>query len=68
MKITYDNNIIEKPLHSFCKERICELPKSLGGGIYSLLFDLLKKWYLENTFAINSYKLTSDYIHLLEEE
>ena len=68
MIIIYDNNIIEKLLHSFGKERIDELPKSLGGEFFNLSFNVLKKLYLVKTFAINNYNLTSDYIHLLEEE
>ena len=68
MLFKYNYKIIEKLLHSFYEEGTFELPKILTEKNYPIPFNLLKNWALVKTFAINRYKLTSNYIHLLEQE
>ena len=68
MKFTYHNKIIGEPLQYFYEEETFELPKRLGEKNYAITFKVLINYYLVRIFAINSYKLISDYIHLLELE
>ena len=62
----YYKKIIEKPLQFFCEEGNIELTKGLGREDYDTPFNVLKNWNLVRTSAINRYKLTSHYIHLIE--
>ena len=55
-------------LHSFYEEETFELSKRLGEKNYPIPFKVLVNYDLVRTFVINSYKLTFDYIHLLEQE
>ena len=66
MQFTYYNKIDKKPLHSFCEKVTFELPKRLGEKNYATSFNVLRNWNLVRTSAINRYKLTSHYIHLIE--
>ena len=68
MQFTYYKKIIEKPLHSFYEQKTFELPKRLGEKNYAKSFNVLKNWSLVRTFAVNRYKLTFNYIHLIEQE
>tara|TARA_S200000501_G_scaffold203096_1_gene191081 strand:- start:224 stop:445 length:222 start_codon:yes stop_codon:yes gene_type:complete len=68
MVFTYDNKIIGEPLHSFYEEKNFELTKKLREKNYVSPFNILKNFYLVRTFAINTYKLTSDYIQFIETE
>ena len=68
MKITYENKIIEKPLHSFYEGGFFGLPEKLEEKNYAIQFYVLKIFDLVRNFVIYRYKLTSDYISLLEEE
>ena len=68
MKSTFDNKIIEEPLHSFHKEGTFEILKRLKEENFPRPFNLLKNWTLIRTVSIIGYKLPSDYIHLLEKE
>ena len=68
MQLTYDKKIIEKPLHSFYEKGTFELPTRLWEKNYTTSFKVLKNLVLVRTFGINSHKLTSYYIHLLEKE
>ena len=68
MQFIYDKKIIGEPLHYFYKEETFELPKRLEKKNYAIPFKVLINFNLIKTFAINRYKLTSDYIHLLEQE
>ena len=68
MQFTYNNKIIEKPLHSFYEKGTFDLPNRLLKKNYATPFNALKIWGSVKTFGINSYKLISDYIHLLEQE
>ena len=63
-----DNKIFKKPLNSSYEEGTFELAKTLGEKNYVKLFNLFQNWNFIGTFRTNRYKLTSDYIHLLEQE
>ena len=68
MLFTSNNKLFEKLLYSSYKEGTFELAKTLGEKNYVKPFNLFKNWNFLGTFATNRYKLTSDYIHLLEKE
>ncbi len=68
MKFIYHNKIIGEPLQYFYEEETFELPKRLGKKNYAIPFKVLINYDLVRIFAVNSYKLISDYIHLLEQE
>ena len=68
MLLTHDNKIIKKPLHSFYEEETFELPKRLMEKNYATPFNVLKNCVFIRTSAIVRNKLTSDYIHLVEQE
>ena len=68
MLFTSNKKIFEKLLYSSYEEGTFELAKTLGEKNYVKPFNLFKNWNFVGTFATNRYKLTSDYIHLLEQE
>ena len=68
MQSIYDNKINGEALYSINKEETFEFPKRLKDKNYAIPFKVLINYYLVRTFAINRYKLISDYIHLLEQE
>ena len=68
MLFTSNNKIFEKLLYSSYEEGTFELAKTLGENNYVKAFNLVKNWNFIGTFGTNRYKLTSDYIHLLEQE
>ena len=68
MLFTSNNKIFEKLLYFSYEEGTFELVKTLGEKNYIKPFNLFKTWNFVGTFATNRYKLTSDYIHLLEQE
>ena len=68
MKFSYHNKIIGEHLQYFYEEETFELLKRLRVKNYAIPFKVLINYYLVRIFAINSYKLISDYIHLLEQE
>ncbi len=68
MLFTSNNKIFEKLLYLSYEEGTFELAKTLGEKNYLKPFNLFKNWNFVGTFATNRYKLTSDYIHLLEQE
>ena len=68
MLFTSNNKIFEKLLYSSYEEGTFELAKNLGEKNYVKLLNLFKNWNFVGTFATNRYKLTSDYIHLLEQD
>ena len=68
MKFSYHNKIIGEHLQYFYEEETFEPPKRLGKKNHDIPFKVLINYDLVRTFAINSYKLISDYIHLLEQE
>ena len=68
MKYTYHNKIIGEPLQYFYEGEAFEITKRFREKNYAIPFKVLINYYLVRIFAINSYKLISDYIHLLEQE
>ena len=68
MLFTLDYKIFEKPLYLSYEEGTFELTKTLGEKNYLKPFNVFKNWNLVRTFVTNRYKLTSNYIHLLEQE
>ena len=68
MKFSYHNKIIGEHLQYFYEEETFELPKRLRVKNYAIPFKVLINYDLIRIFATNSYKLISDYIHLLEQE
>ena len=68
MKSINHNNISEELVNSFNEEMTFELAKRLEEENYSTPFDGLKDWHLLRALAINKTELTSDYIHLLDQE
>ena len=68
MLLTSDDKISKKYLYSSYEEGTFELVKTLGLKNYVKPFNLFKNWNFLGTFASNRYKLTSDYIHLLEQD
>ena len=68
MLFTSNNKIFEKLLYSSYEEGTFELAKTLGEKNYVKPFNLFKNWNFVGTFANNRCKLTSDYIHPLEQE
>ena len=68
MKSSSDNKISEELVNSFNEEMTCELARRLEEENYPTPFDGLKDWHLLRALAINRPELTSDYIHLLDQE
>ena len=68
MKFIDENKISEELVNSFNEEMTLELANRLEDDNYSTPFDVLKDWHLLRALAINRPELTSDYIHLLDQE
>ena len=68
MKSTSDNKISEDLVNSFDEEMTFELAKRLEVDNYMTPFDGLRDWHLLRALAINRPELTSNYIHLLDQE
>ena len=68
MKSTPENKISRELVNSFNEEMTYELAKRLEEDNYLTPFDGLKDWHLLRALAINRPELTSDYIHLLDQE
>ena len=68
MKSSSDNKISVELINSFNEEMTYELAKRLEDENYATPFDGLKDWHLLRVLAINRPELTSDYIHLLDQE
>ena len=68
MEFTSENKISEDLVNSFDEESTFELAKRLEDDNYMTPFDCLKDWHLLRALAINRPELTSDYIHLLDQE
>ncbi len=68
MKFIDENKISEELVNSFTEEMTLELANRLEDDNYSTPFDGLKDWHLLRALAINRPELTSDYIHLLDQE
>ena len=68
MKSKTDNKISEELVNSFNEEMTFELAKKLNEENDATPFDGLKDWHLLRALAINRPELTSNYIHLLDQE
>ena len=68
MKITTENKISKELVNSFDEKMTLDLATRLEEDNYSTPFDGLTDWHLLRTLAINRPELTSDYIHLLDQE
>ena len=68
MKFISENQISEELVNSFDEEMTLELAKRLEEDNYPTPFDGLKDWHLLRALAINIPELTSNYIHLLDQE
>ena len=68
MEFISENRISEELVNSFDEEMTLELAKRLEEDNYKTPFDGLTDWHLLRALAINRPELTSDYIHLLDQE
>ena len=68
MKFISENQISEELVNSFDEEMTLELAKRLEEDNYNTPFDGLKDWHLLRALAINRPELTTNYIHLLDQE
>ena len=68
MKFTSENKISEDLVNSFDEKMTLDLATRLEEDNYSTPFDGLTDWHLLRALAINRPELTSDYIHLLDQE
>ena len=68
MEYTNHNKISIELVNSFNEEMTFELAKRLEDENYASPFEGLKDWHLLRALAINRPELTSDYIHLLDQE
>ena len=64
MKIKLSEEIV----NSFDEKMTFDLPKRLQEDEYITPFDGLKDWHLLRALAINRPELTTDYIHLFDQE
>ena len=68
MESRSDTKISEELVNSFNEEMTYELAKRLEEENYDTPFDGLKDWHLLRALAINRPELTSEYVHLLDQE
>ena len=68
MKFISENTITEELVNSFDEKMTLELATRLEEENYKTPFDGLRDWHLLRALAINRPELTSDYIHLLDQE
>ena len=68
MEYTTDNKISEELVQSFNEEMTSELAKRLEEENYKTPFEGLHDWHLLRALAINRPELTSNYVHLLDQE
>ena len=68
MKFISENKISEELVNSFDEKMTLELAKRLEEDNYNTPFDGLKDWHLLRALAINRPELTTNYIHLLDQE
>jgi len=55
-------------LNFFNEEMTLKLAKKLDEDEYNTTFDCLNDWHLLRAHALNSHELTTNYIHLLDQE
>ena len=68
MEFISQNKISEELVNSFDEKMTLELAKRLEEDNYNTPFDGLKDWHLLRALAINRPELTTNYIHLLDQE
>ncbi len=68
MEFISDNKISKELVNSFDEKMTLELALRLEEDNYTTPFDGLKDWHLLRALAINRPELTSNYIHLLDQE
>tara|TARA_B100000085_G_scaffold221715_1_gene206672 strand:+ start:376 stop:597 length:222 start_codon:yes stop_codon:yes gene_type:complete len=68
MKFISESKICEELVNSFDEKMTLELATRLEEDNYKTPFDGLNDWHLLRALAINRPELTSDYIHLLDQE
>ena len=68
MKFSSENKISEELVNSFDENMTLELATRLEEDDYTTPFEGLKDWHLLRALAINRPELTSNYIHLLDQE
>jgi len=68
MELFSENEISEDLVNSFDEEMTLELVKRLEKDEYSTPFDSLKNWHLLKALPIKRPELTTNYVHLLDQE
>ena len=68
MEFIANNSITEELVNSFNEEMTNQLAKRLEDDNYPTPFEGLRDWHLLRALAINRPELTTDYIHLLDQE
>ena len=68
MEFISENKISDELVNSFDEEMTLELAQRLEEDEYKTPFDGLKDCHLLRALAINRPELTTDYIHLLDQE
>ena len=68
MEFISDNKISKELVNSFDEKMTLELATRLEEDNNMTPFDGLKDWHLLRALAINRPELTSNYIHLLDQE
>ena len=68
MEFVTNNKISLELVNSFNEEMTFELAKRLEDDDYMTPFDGLRDWHLLRALAINRPELTTNYIHLLDQE
>jgi len=68
MELFSENEISEEPVNSFDEVMTLELAKRLEEDEHSTSFDCLKDWHLLRAHAIKRPELTTNQIHLLDQE
>ena len=68
MKFISENKISEELVNSSNEEMTFEVAKRLEEGNYNTPFEGLKDWHLLRDLTINRPELTTNYVHLLDQE
>ena len=68
MEFISESKISEELINSFDEDMTLQLAKRLEEDEYKTPFDGLQDWHLLRALAINRPELTSNYIHLLDQE